>query len=225
MNLMTMAKSFENLLTLIREVQDTVNAFFKATKEGMTAMYSEDTSDHFEELSEILTHNRRSDVKEMHDNLKSWETNTKKGSEDTLTNVEQIERRVKALTNTLFTLEDVSENQRTCQRSGITSLTFKIMLIRYPYYNKFIKHWMEFIETFNGVLNDNGVDARSSIQNVTNHITGDFKIAQTHINRMFADASRDALYEQLLPMTNYITEKYTGPNGMITKLRLDVNRV
>ena len=55
------------------------------------------------------------------------------------------------------------------------------------YYNKFIKHWMEFIETFNGVLNDNGVDARSSIQNVTNHIMGDFKIAQTHINKMFAD--------------------------------------
>ena len=201
-----------------REVQDTVNAFFKATKEGMTAMYSEDTSDYFEELSEILTHNKRSDVNEMHDNLKSWETNTKKGSEDTLTNVEQIERRVKALTNTLFTLEDVSMKIREHVKEVASRPDVQDNVNQISYYNKFIKHWMEFIETFNSVLNDNGVDARSSIQNVTNHIMGDFKIAQTHINRMFADASRDALYEQLLPMTNYITEKYTGPNGMITKL-------
>jgi len=191
-----------------QDIQATVNDFYdKITDHMQELMHNEN----YAELADVLVDSNQVKMYQaMKGNLKPHHKAMMSKANATLESAEESRKRVNALTNTLFRLEDVMKKMYEHTKDIATYPDTQDNMQKAYYYKKFTDHWQEFMTDLKNTLENeaNGVDSRSEIVALVNAIESDISKTGKIIDKMYADGSRDALYEQLVPMNRAISERY-----------------
>jgi hypothetical protein len=191
-----------------QDIQATVNDFY----EKITSHMSELThNENYTALADVLVNENGIKIYQaMKGNLKPHHAAIMSKAKSVLESAEEAKKRTEALTNTLFQLEDVMQKMHDHTQDIASQPDTQANLQQAYYYKKFTDHWSEFITNLKNTLeaSENGVDSRSSIVGMVSAIERDISKTGKLIDKMYADGSRDSLYEQLEPLNRAISERY-----------------
>ena len=170
-------------------------------------------SRNYSELVDILKDQYlRGDLTEIKSNLSKHRSKIELAAKELLNDVDGTKDRAAALTNSLFRLEKVMEKiqKHLVNVEGRPDSEEKVH--KAYYYKKMVDHWGIFIKEVGLVLKDrkNDVASDSEVVKLVSRIENNVAKSRQIINDMQAEGARDVLYEQLLPMNEYLATKYTN---------------
>lgn len=205
----------ENLNMLkAREMQTTINTFYDTISKQLNQLYN---NKNYEELIPILRDQYlRGDLQEILSNLKKYQTMIKNAKDNMVEDIENTKSRSQAMTETLLRLDDIMakmyESMADIRAEGDTQENMH----KAYYYSKFIDHYTGLIQELEKGLREAKVPAGASIRTVISSIRNNIDNTNDIINDMKADGARDALYEQLEPISRSVSERY---EEILTNLR------
>jgi len=190
------------------DMQMIINRFYDTTTSHIKQLLK---NDNYEELAFILTDQySRGDLQAMKSNLAQWQSTIKRTAEDILADLENTKNRSQALANNLVRLDSVMSKINNHVKDISRREDSQDNMHKAYYYEKLIKHWREFMDSFTEVIrdSDNNVPENSSIAILSERINRNMENAQKTINKMHVRGARDVLFEELSSMNQALQERF-----------------
>lgn len=189
-----------------KQLQDITNMVYDTVSQHIQQLYSDRN---YDRLVDVLKDEfKRGDLQEIKSNLSKYQTTIKSAVEDYSDNVQNLKGKSVALTDSLIRLDSIGEKMyehlKDIQEEGDTQENMN----KAYYYEKFIKHYEGLIEELDKAMRLNRVSNSSPIRQVVSSIKANMENARDVIKELQADGSRDALFEQLEPLSRNVSERY-----------------
>ena len=196
-------------LTKVRnkEIQDTINTFYDIVSTQLDMLMK---NDNYEELATLLK--KGGELGAIKANLAQWQSTIRNSAENLELDINESKTRVTALTNSLFRLEDTLEKIYIHTRDISQYPDSQDNMHKAYYYDKLIKYWGKFIDEIEDAITDpdNDVPTRSPVTSLIGDMKAYITKTKRLINEMYATGARDALYDQIKPLSDAISSKYEG---------------
>jgi hypothetical protein len=187
------------------DAQQLINQFYDTAVNHIRKLL---TNRNYDELAAILTdEDKRGDLQELKSNLQAYQTTIANMAGKVVDDMEFTKNRSAAFVNSLFRLDTVMQKILLHVKDIQQNKDSQEALAKAYYYDHLLKHWTEFIEDSENMLDRNKIE-RGPLNTMLNDIKTSVRQSKKLINEMYADGARDALYEEFLPMQENLKLRY-----------------
>ena len=192
-----------------QDIQKVINLFYDQTVNQVQELVN---NEQYYDLAKILKDPayERGDMDAIRANLAKWQTSVKGKAETIISQMGESDKRVRALTDSLFKLEEVVENVFAHLKDIEKNPDSQELMNKAYYYNHLIEQWDSFMTTIKEVITDpsNDLPSRSAFSSMISDISNNIERSRKVIDKLYSNGARDAIYSQLEPMKRGLQEKF-----------------
>jgi len=189
-----------------QDIQASINSFYDKLNIQIEMLKKNKNLD---ELARIILYTTGNEnIFDMKRDLQAYQSKVVRETEKLQDEIAEYRTRVKALANSMYTLEVVLSKMKNHIKDLEKNAETREAMHKAHYYDKIINYWDGFIQEIEKTLSDANVPNDAKIVSLVNSIRRSIRTSKDGINKMMEEGAIDGLWQQLAPMNKDIGERY-----------------